>query len=461
MNKSNMIPRNMRGIYSLLLLSVLIITLSCETAKKSNQFFDEKSLDGWKVLGGKADFTIEDGMIVGTTVANTGNTFLTTEKNYSDFILELDVKIEDTANNSGVMVRSHFDPSGNGRVYGRQVEIDPSERRWSAGIYDEARRGWLYPLTLHPQAQDAFKQNEFNHLKVECIGNETKTWLNGKAVAYVIDTIDNDGFIGLQVHAVNNPAHVGKKVYFKNLSLQTENLKPEKFEDNVYVVNLQKNTISDYEKSNGWTLLFDGKTNNGWKSAKGDHFPEKGWVIENGNLTVLPSEGKESANGGDIISTEKFSAFDLSFSFKLTPGANSGVKYFVTLQEQTDGSAIGLEYQVLDDSLHPDAKLGLNGDRTLASLYDLIKADKQSRFIKPIGEWNQGRVVVYPDNKVEHYLNGMKVLEYQRGSEEFRKLVAASKYKVWPAFGEAKEGHILLQDHGNAVSFTSIKIRKL
>jgi hypothetical protein len=243
--------------------------------------------------------------------------------------------------------------------------------------------------------------------------------------------------------------------------LQTENLKPEKFEDNVFVVNLQKNTISNYEKSNGWTLLFDGKTNNGWKSAKGDKFPEKGWVIENGNLTVLPSEGKESANGGDIISTEKFSAFDLSFSFKLTPGANSGVKYFVTLQEQTDGSAIGLEYQVLDDSLHPDAKLGMNGNRTLASLYDLIKADKQSRFIKPIGQWNQGRVVVYPDNKVEHYLNGMKVLEYQRGSEKFRELVAASKYKVWPGFGEAKEGHILLQDHGNAVSFTSIKIRKL
>src|SRR6185503_8736130 len=195
--------------------------------------------------------------------------------------------------------------------------------------------------------------------------------------------------------------------------------------------------------------------------ARGDKFPEKGWVIENGNLSVLPSQGKESANGGDIVTDDQFSAFDLSFSFRLTPGANSGVKYFVTLQEKTEGSAIGLEYQVLDDSLHPDAKLGINGNRTLASLYDLIKADKTSRFIRQPGGWNTGRIVVYPDNRVEHYLNGIKVLEYDRGSQAYRDLVAISKYKVWKDFGEAKEGYILLQDHGNEVSFRSIKIRKL
>jgi hypothetical protein len=451
----------MSGRYLNFILFFLSAFYCMPTQAQDLRLFDGQSLKGWKLLGGKAAFEVEHGMIVGTTVANTGNSFLTTEKNFSDFILELDFKIEDTANNSGVMVRSHYDESGNGRVYGRQVEIDPSSRKWTAGIYDEQRRGWLYPLTLNTHAQGAFIPDAFNHLKIECIGNETKTWLNNKPVAYVVDTIDNDGFIALQVHSVSDESHAGKKVFFKNIILKTKNLKPTPFGNNIYVVNMQPNKLTDYEKKNGWKLLFDGTTNKGWKSARNDKFPEKGWVIENGNLSVLPSQGKESANGGDIITDRQFSAFDLSFSFRLTAGANSGVKYFVTLQEKTDGSAIGLEYQVLDDTLHPDAKLGISGNRTLASLYDLIKADKQKRFIKPIGEWNWGRVVVHRDNRVEHFLNGMKVLEYVRGSEEYRRLVAGSKYKIWPNFGEAKQGHILLQDHGDAVSFRNVKIREL
>ncbi|HLF45786.1 MAG TPA: DUF1080 domain-containing protein, partial [Chitinophagaceae bacterium] len=136
-------------------------------------------------------------------------------------------------------------------------------------------------------------------------------------------------------------------------------------------------------------------------------------------------------------------------------------KYFVTLNENNSGSAIGLEYQLLDDSLHPDAKMGRNGNRTLASLYDLIKAEKTTRFIKQPGYWNSGRIIVYPNNHVEHYLNGIKVLEYERGSPAYRDLVEISKYKIWKNFGEAKQGHILLQDHGNEVSFRSIKIRVL
>jgi hypothetical protein len=162
-----------------------------------------------------------------------------------------------------------------------------------------------------------------------------------------------------------------------------------------------------------------------------------------------------------FVTEDQYAAFDLSFEFKLTPGANSGVKYFVTLKEQTTGSAIGLEYQILDDKEHPDAKLGRDGNRTLASLYDLITADKSPRGLKPIGEWNRARLVVTPDNKVTHYLNGFKVLSYTRGSQEFKDLVAISKYKDWDNFGEAEKGHILLQDHGDNVSFRNIKIKTL
>jgi hypothetical protein len=221
------------------------------------------------------------------------------------------------------------------------------------------------------------------------------------------------------------------------------------------------NTLTAAERRAGWQLLFDGQTTQGWRSAKGPSFPTHGWRVADGTLTTLAAEGKESANGGDIITRDTYSAFDFSFEFQLTPGANSGLIYFVTLAEQTPGSPIGLEYQLLDDARHPDAQLGQNGNRRLASLYDLIPAVKPQACQRPIGAWNVGRVVVYPTNHVEHYLNGVKVLEYDRGSPAFRTLVAGSKYHVWPNFGEAPAGHLLLQDHGFQVSFRSLKIRSL
>ncbi len=220
------------------------------------------------------------------------------------------------------------------------------------------------------------------------------------------------------------------------------------------------NTLSATERGEGWELLWDGRTTRGWRSAKGAAFPAEGWEIRDGVLSVVETGGAESRAGGDIVTDRTFAAFDLRVDFRLSPGANSGIKYYVDTElNRAEGSAIGLEFQLLDDATHPDAKAGRDGNRTIGSLYDLIPAAADKR-VNPIGEWNEARIVS-TGRHVEHWLNGAKVLEYERGSEAFRTLVAGSKYKVWPAFGEKASGEILLQDHGNRVSFRNVRIRPL
>jgi hypothetical protein len=418
--------------------------------------FNGKDLTGWKQLNGKAKYTVSNKEIVGTTVFREPNSFLVTEKDYGDFILELELRM-DSMMNSGIQIRSESKPEyNNGRVHGYQIEVDPSARAWSGGIYDEARRGWLYPMEYNRGAMKAYKHGQWNKYRVECIGNMIRTFVNGVATAHLIDDMTPKGFIALQVHSIGKASEEGRTIRWRNIRIQTENLKPLPY-DKVFVVNLLPNYVSDQEKKNGVKLLFDGKSTAGWRGVFKEQFPDKGWEVKDGMLSVMGSKGRPS--GGDIVSTQQYKSFILQFDFKLTDTANSGVKYFVA--ETKNSGAVGLEYQVLDDDKHPDAKMGVNGNRTLASLYDLIAAEKISASRKKIGDWNRGMVIVHPDNRVEHWLNGYKVLEYKRGSQEFKDLVAKSKYKNIEGFALGERGPILLQDHGDHVDFRSIKIQEL
>ncbi|MBA4137722.1 MAG: DUF1080 domain-containing protein [Opitutus sp.] len=438
--------------------------------------FNGRDLTGWVQHGGTANFRVEGGEIVGTAVLNTANSFLCTTRDFGDFVLEYDFKV-DPRLNSGVQIRSQvydvptsLDWQGEkisipaGRVHGYQVEIDPDPVRarwWTAGLYDEARRKWLYPGSAGGDEKaftklsgSLFKPGEWNHIRVEARGASLKTWLNGTLCADIVDAVTPRGFIALQVHEISDAALAGAEVRWRNLQL-TE-------------LPATLNTLTPEEVAAGWRLLWDGKTTEGWRSAKVENteFPAKGWKIEDGVLSVLPNGGKEAVGGGDIVTREQYSEFELCADFRVTPGANSGIKYLVQLnlapvnekgEKAATGSSIGPEFQIIDDALHADAKLGRDGNRTLGSLYDLIPAAATKRPAS-VGEWNTARIVV-KGARVEHWLNGQQILVYERGSPAFRELVALSKFKFIPGFGEWPAGHILLQDHGDAVSYRNVRIR--
>jgi hypothetical protein len=219
----------------------------------------------------------------------------------------------------------------------------------------------------------------------------------------------------------------------------------------------------------GWIDLFNGTNLDGWRSVKSEKPPAKGWSINDGVLTVHENGGAESGGGGDIITRKRYANFELTADFKFTPGANSGIKIFVqpnispidklTGKPTGKGSAIGMEFQILDDLRHPDAKLGRNGDRTIGSLYDLMPAPT-NKVVMPIGQWNQARILSQGKH-VTFWLNGEKTVEFDRGSADFRSAVELSKFKNIPDFGEWADGHILLQDHGNEASFRNVKLREL
>jgi len=227
------------------------------------------------------------------------------------------------------------------------------------------------------------------------------------------------------------------------------------------------NTLTAQEKADGWRLLFDGETLNGWRGLGRDHIPAGHWVVDNGAIKKVESgdvpvqADGQPLKGGDLCTIEEFHNFEFAFEWKVTPGANSGVKYNVIEDISTERgpryAALGFEYQAIDDDLHADAQKPTHGS---ADLYDMI-ACNDNKALKPVGEWNASRIV-FNGNHGEHWLNGKQVVAFELGTPDFEKLLAASKYAQIPGFGVKKpKARLVLQDHSDEVYYRSLKIKVL
>ena len=241
-------------------------------------------------------------------------------------------------------------------------------------------------------------------------------------------------------------------------------LTPSTLTSQSYEAKGRPNELTQAEKAAGWKLLFDGQTLRGWRGLGYDSVPTAHWKVENGAIKKIASgqvprmpDGQPAA-GGDLMTEAAFGDFELAWEWKVTSGANSGVKYNVSekfsLENASNHAALGFEYQILDDSLAEDNKIATH---RAGSLYDMI-APNESKRLRPAGEWNHS-LLVFRGNHGEHWLNGTKIVEYDLGTARVDSLLALSKYRVIKGFAERRVGHIILQDHGNEVHFRSIKIR--
>lgn len=420
--------------------------------------FNGEDLTGWMQLNGDHIYEARDGTIVGRTVPGQPNGFLVTEEEFGDFILELEVLVDPLMNNSGIQFRSlSYEEYQDGRVHGYQAEIDTKPQRWSGSIYDEARRGWLYILEINPEAKRAFVNNTWNHYRIEAIGTSNRVWVNGVPTSHLVDDETLRGFIGLQLHANNPYDPPGSHwIRFRNIRIRTENLEPAP-PDDIFVVNLIPNAVSEPERTQGFELLFDGRSKNGWSavgaaddaggpgsragaaqnsvepgSAAGaaENSVEPGWRTGAAERSVEPAPNAATtvdslsgwtaddgtlraagSEGDDLVSNRSFTHYELKFEFR---------------PHKEDATC----------SLHERDTGGL--DTPERSTY----CQMASRKIES-DRWNQGVIRARPDGMVEYYLNGYKILEY------------------WHVADPPALGRIRLEHDGGAVAYRSIAVREL
>lgn len=224
------------------------------------------------------------------------------------------------------------------------------------------------------------------------------------------------------------------------------------------ISSVNANTLSKKEQKEGWKLLWDGRSFEGWRGIYKEKFPAKGWIIENGELVCMGNEMPDSIKGGDIITNNKFGSFEFKCQFKMKDSANSGIKYFVNESvKSSPGHGLGLEFAILDNNSWPYDKPDYN--RTCGSLYDMVRAPDNA-VTNPVGEWNDVLIRVN-GNDIEHWLNGVKTVSVEKNSAVYYQLLKKSKYANIKGWGEFPDGHILLQDEGPRISFRNIKIKEI
>lgn len=334
---------------------------------KWEDLFDGKGLDGWSRIG-PAEYSVEDGCIVGKAVKSVHNSFLRTNMEYGDFVLELDFMIDSNLN-SGVQIRSHsVEEKDHTKVFGYQVEIDPAERAWSCGIYDEARRGWLDNLENNESARNAFKLNQWNHYRIEAIGDSIKTWINGIPAADVVDSVDQQGFIALQVHAVDSDEPM--QVKWKNIR------------------------IKDFGK-HYWKPLFDGESFKGWHTLAGGK-----WQIK--DAAIIGTSTKDQKYHGQLVCNDIYDDFTIRLKFKAVKG-NSGL-YFRGEKVASPVGMAGFQAEI-------DATKDVGGIYETNGRGWVVQPSKEDvkKWFKA-GQWNEMTVSAHGDRVVVH-VNGFKTAD--------------------------------------------------
>jgi hypothetical protein len=384
--------------------------------------FDGRTLDGWTQRGGEAKYRVEDGQIVGTSVPNTPNSFLCTDREFTDFILEWEFRV-DPRLNSGVQIRSNSVPGyQDGRVHGYQVEIDPSERAWTAGIYDEARRGWLCDLKDNEKARQAFRQNEWNHVRVEARGDLIKTWLNGVPAAALEDGLTRTGFVALQVHGTQEK----KPLEVRWRKLRIEDL---------------GNPWSKPPKG-GQVLLGTSGDLSQWEHA-GKPGSQVQWTFRDGVLEVKPGSGS-------IVTKDAFGDCRLHVEFSVDDNGKQG--------QANGNSGVYIqnryEVQILNSCGQEPA------DNICGGIYKVKAADYN--MARPAGQWQTYDITFHTPrwDAGGKKLRNARITVYHNGTCIHKKVEIPNKTGGGQPEGPA-DGPLLLQDHGNRIRFRNIWIMPL